>query len=422
MAPVDLFQHCKTVGIIAEYNPFHNGHAYQIREVRKQSGADYIIIVMSGDFVQRGRPALLDKYARARLALLGGADLVLELPCAAASGSAARFAQEAVRILDRLGVVQELWFGSEAGELAPLLEAAAVLAEEPPHFRNALRQSLRQGNSYPLARQKALEACSADGEKLAAPELLCLPNNILGIEYCTALKRLRSSVLPRTLKRVGSGYHDRQASGSFASASALRLAVKTGNPEEAERQMPPEVFSAFSRLLSREGWLELNDFSLLLKCLLLDSREEDLLPCMPWETARRVLSLRNHFLSFSQFAELIKTRGRTRSSIDRDLLHFLLGIPSASGLSPGSAFSGSLACRTITDDGFARVLGFRRRSSPLLASIKQAEGLRLEARPSRLPREAYALDLRTSNLYEAVRSQKMGQSFREECTRQPVIL
>ena len=260
MAPVDLFQHCKTVGIIAEYNPFHNGHAYQIREVRKQSGADYIIIVMSGDFVQRGRPALLDKYARARLALLGGADLVLELPCAAASGSAARFAQEAVRILDRLGVVQELWFGSEAGELAPLLEAAAVLAEEPPHFRNALRQSLRQGNSYPLARQKALEACSADGEKLAAPELLCLPNNILGIEYCTALKRLRSSVLPRTLKRVGSGYHDRQASGSFASASALRLAVKTGNPEEAERQMPPEVFSAFSRLLSREGWLELNDF------------------------------------------------------------------------------------------------------------------------------------------------------------------
>lgn len=255
MAPVDLFQHCKTVGIIAEYNPFHNGHAYQIREVRKQSGADYIIIVMSGDFVQRGRPALLDKYARARLALLGGADLVLELPCAAASGSAARFAQEAVRILDRLGVVQELWFGSEAGELAPLLEAAAVLAEEPPHFRNALRQSLRQGNSYPLARQKALEACSADGEKLAAPELLCLPNNILGIEYCTALKRLRSSVLPRTLKRVGSGYHDRQASGSFASASALRLAVKTGNPEEAERQMPPEVFSAFSRLLSRRaGW------------------------------------------------------------------------------------------------------------------------------------------------------------------------
>ena len=106
--------------IIAEYNPFHNGHAYQIREIRRRSGADFVVAVMSGDFVQRGTPALLDKYARTRMALLGGADLVLELPCAAACGSAARFAGEAVRILDGLGVVQELWFGSEAGKLEPL--------------------------------------------------------------------------------------------------------------------------------------------------------------------------------------------------------------------------------------------------------------------------------------------------------------
>ena len=413
----------KTAGIIAEYNPFHNGHAYQIREIRRRSGADFVVAVMSGDFVQRGAPALLDKYARTRMALLGGADLVLELPCAAACGSAARFAGEAVRILDGLGVVQELWFGSETGKLEPLAALADVLAREPEPYRQALREFLRQGRSFPLARQKALEEYFAETSQETFPaDLLTAPNNILGLEYCIALERLGSTLRPRTMKRAGRGYHDPSLEGPLCSASAIRQAVASGSPEGLDRQLPPEVYSFFTEALKTEGFLLEDDFSLLLMCRLLDSREEDLRRFMPEDTARRVLRLRNEFRSFSQFAELLKTRERTRSSMDRALLHFLLDIPQDGGADPGASFSGRLPCATLTDAGIVRVLGVRRRAVSLLSVVKEAGRLLPEARPGALPAEAAGADLRAANLYEAVRAQKTGQPFREERTRQPVIV
>lgn len=413
----------KTAGIIAEYNPFHNGHAYQIQEVRRRSGADFILVIMSGDFVQRGAPALLDKYVRTRMALQGGADLVLELPCAAASGSAARFAGEAVRILDRLQVVQELWFGSEAGVAAPLMELAEILAQESSAYCRTLHFFLKQGRSYPLARQEALKTCLAgspfDGE---LEQLLNAPNNILGIEYCLALKQLGSSILPRTLKRAGSSYHETKLEDLFSSASAIRQAVKQGVLENLQRQMPLDVYETFSQAEKNEGFLEEDDFSLLLQCRLLTCGTEDLFPYMPESTARRIVNLRNQFRSFSQFSDLLKTRERTRSSINRYLLHALLDIPSNTRNHQDSSFSGALSCPTLTDGGMARILGFRRQAASLLTAVKQAGGLSLEARPGALPPELYARDLRASNLYEAVRAQKTGQVFREERTRQPVVL
>ena len=250
--------------IIAEYNPFHLGHAYQIREARRLSGADYIIIIMSGCFVQRGGPALLDKYARTRLALLGGADLVLELPCAAACGSAPYFAGEAVRILDRLGVVKELWFGSEAGRTEPFLALADLLTREPEAYRQALRRFIRQGDSFPLARRKALEenfsAALFPAGTFELQAFLEAPNNILGLEYCAALNRLHSSIRPRTLKRAGSGYHDRELSETFSSATALRQRILAGAAKELESQFPPEIWPELRGALLREGCLEDEDF------------------------------------------------------------------------------------------------------------------------------------------------------------------
>ena len=422
MSVSDNLSGITAAGIVAEYNPFHNGHAYQIQEVRRRSRAGFVAVVMSGDFVQRGAPALLDKYARAKMALLGGADLVLELPCAASCGSAARFAQEAVRILDGLRIVRELWFGSEAGDIRPLLAISRILAAEPEDFRERLQKYLREGKSYPLARHLALEEFLAgDGRDLSA-SCLKSPNNLLGIEYCAALERLNSSIRPRTLKRIGSGYHETGLAGCFGSASGIRRAVTAGRPAELERQMPPAVYAAFSEALQKEGFLEADDFSLLLKCRLLESQAESLLPFLPEDTARRAAALRNRFLSFTQFAELVKTRDRTRSSIDRSFLHLLLGIPSGAGTPSGAAFSASLPCRTLTDAGIVRVLGFRRRAVPLLSSVKRAGGLSMETRPAALPAEEYGTDLFASNFYEAVRSQKMAQPFREERTRQPVIL
>lgn len=413
----------KTAGIIAEYNPFHQGHAYQIARIRQISGVRYVIAVMSGDFVQRGAPALLDKYARTRMALLGGADLVVELPCAAATGSAALFAGEAVRILDRLGVVDELWFGSEAGD-SPLFSALSeLLVLEPAAYRLPLRRFLKEGASYPLARQKALEEAlypeAAPEKRKELCHFLETPNNILGLEYCLALKKQKSSIRPRTLKRLGGGYHDASLLPGFSSASALRRAIFSSGAEHLENQFPPEVYSCLLKLLETEGIVGEEDFSLLLKCLLLRTGFDELARYFPPDLARRILDRRNSFLSFSQFADLLKTKDRTRSGIQRGLMRLLLGIPSAFET---GVFSRSLPCRTLTDSGQVRVLGFRRGSAGLLTRIKQAGGLVPAARPAVLPEEAYSADLAASNFYEAVRSHKTDQNFRDERTRQPVIL
>ena len=146
----------KVVGIIAEYNPFHKGHEYQIRYAREILGADYIVVAMSGDFVQRGAPALMEKHLRAEMALLGGADLILEMPLQTATASAEGFAAGGVSLLDGLGVIDELCFGSECGDTEILMDVAEILVKEPSEYRNLLQQNLRAGMSFPAARSSAL--------------------------------------------------------------------------------------------------------------------------------------------------------------------------------------------------------------------------------------------------------------------------
>ncbi len=190
----------KVTGIIAEYNPFHQGHAYHLARARELTGADRLLVVMGGNFMQRGEPAIVDKYARAEMALKNGADLVLELPAAAATGSAEYFAEGAVELLDVSGVVDALCFGSELGKLAPLEKAAALLLEEPEEYRQLLREELKRGKNFPEARETALSAFFPERELLSAP------NNILAIEYLKALKRRKSSIEAVTIPRLGN-YH-----------------------------------------------------------------------------------------------------------------------------------------------------------------------------------------------------------------------
>ena len=202
----------RTVGIIAEYNPFHSGHEYHLKEAKKKSGADYAIIVMSPDFVQRGTPAVFDKYMRTEMALRAGADLVLELPVCYACGSAEFFAEGAVALLDRLGVVDALCFGSEASRtpVSSFYEpsdshvfsesennidtslfacAADFLLNEPESYRTRLQGLLRAGKTFPQARAQALQA-----EDPALASLLGTPNNVLGVEYCKALQKFSSAI------------------------------------------------------------------------------------------------------------------------------------------------------------------------------------------------------------------------------------
>ena len=210
----------ETAGIVAEYNPFHRGHAWHIAETRRRLGGDApVVCVMSGHWVQRGECALADKWLRAALALDRGADLVVELPTPWAMASAEPFARGAVSLLAATGVVDVLSFGSETGKLAPLEEAAAAL--DAPEYPEKLRAALGRGLSFPAARQEA-----------AGAACLSAPNNNLGVEYLRSLRALGSTIRPLTVPRQGAG-HDGPAAGGFASASELRRLLRAGRGEEA---------------------------------------------------------------------------------------------------------------------------------------------------------------------------------------------
>ena len=210
----------ETAGIVAEYNPFHRGHAWHIAETRRRLGGDApVVCVMSGHWVQRGECALADKWLRAALALDRGADLVVELPTPWAMASAEPFARGAVSLLAATGVVDVLSFGSETGELAPLEEAAAAL--DAPDYPERLRAALGRGLSFPAARQEA-----------AGAACLSAPNNNLGVEYLRSLRALSSTIRPLTVPRQGAS-HDGPAAGGFAAASELRRLLRAGRGEEA---------------------------------------------------------------------------------------------------------------------------------------------------------------------------------------------
>lgn len=208
------------VGIIAEYNPLHEGHLFHLQSALKETGADFCVCVLSSSFVQRGEPAIFNKWARTQMALNIGADLVLELPCAFSCASAEYFASGAVRILDSLNCVDYLCFGSEEGKIENLEKTAELLIDESSEFKIELRRALDSGLSYAAARQKAVSSCSGIPKSISS--VLDKPNNILSIEYIKAIKRIGSNIKPVTIKRVGQGYNSLEPANSFSSATAIR--------------------------------------------------------------------------------------------------------------------------------------------------------------------------------------------------------
>ena len=408
----------KTVGLITEYNPFHNGHAYHIEKAKMLTGADRVIVVMSGDFVQRGAPAVMPKHLRAESALLSGASLILELPVCFATGSAEYFAQGSISLLNRLGCIDSICFGSECGDLHLLKEIAQILADEPIEYQTALRQALKDGASFPAARQKALNIYS---DKYS--EILALPNNILGIEYLKALAKLHSKMEPFTIKRIGAGYHDMDIDGQFSSATAIRsdiyqLADVNSSSESLplthiQTQVPSSCHELMKKNYQTRYPVKADDFSLLLKAKLLSETAGSLshyLDMSP-ELANRILRLRNDYLSFEQFCDLLKTKELTRSRISRSFIHVLLGITN----------DGLTAMKAPAP--YARILGFRRDHADLLGILKRTSDIPLITSPARavLADTAYQmleLDIYASDLYESVITDLYGTPFHNELTKQ----
>ena len=415
----------KVVGIIAEYNPFHKGHEYQIRYARETLGADYVVIAMSGDFVQRGAPALMEKHLRAEMALLGGADLVLEMPVQTATASAEGFSRGGVSLLNGLGVVDELCFGSECGDTEILMKVAAILVEEPPEYRELLQQNLRAGMSFPAARSSALigyiekEGTLAANASTVSSEqaglVLSSPNNILGIEYCKALLRLDSRIAPHALLRKGTGYHDTDLSllpaERFPSASGIRNLMKEAergvHSADFSRLIPSASISGFLDSLKKGAWLSDSALDLPLHYKLFLESDETLhtYPDLSDALIRRILKSRNQYEGFSQFADLLKTRDITRSAICRSLVRIFLDLKTKA---PGHI-------------PYARVLGFRKNSAPLLSQIKKSSSIPLITKAadasSILDENALQLFHETceaSNLYEMLLCHKTGLPFIHE--------
>ena len=407
----------KILGIIAEYNPFHNGHAFHIREALKTSNCDVAVVVMSGDFVQRGEPAIFPKHLRAKMALSEGASVVLELPTCFATGSAEYFARGAVSLLHSLGCIDALCFGSESGNLEDLQSIAKILCVEPTPYKEYLQTYLRQGMSYPVARQLAFAAYT---QKEHLAKVLTEPNNILGMEYLKALYTLHSDIIPFTITRRGSGYHETALREQYSSASAIRKCFAQNTISEISSQVPSSAYAQIQEYCTEKGVVTCDDFSLLLKYKLLSETQESLCAYadISEDLAHRIMNLRNQFLGWSQFCEHLKTKELTFSRISRALMHIVLDIKQTDLSS----------CKANGYCHYARVLGFRKSDSSLLRAFKKHSRVPVITKIgnceslSDIGELMLEKDCYSANLYETVVTDKFGVPFVEEHSQPLCIL
>lgn len=407
----------KVVGLIAEYNPFHNGHRYHIEQALKLANADAALVIMSGNYVQRGAPAFLPKHLRTETALQCGAAAVFELPVCYSTGSAEYFALGAVSFLELLGCVDSICFGAETDDLQLLQEIAEILVKEPDEYRVRLQRHLKSGLSFPIARQQALANYTGNSD---LSFYLNQPNNILGIEYLKALLRLKSSMTPYLLKRTGSGYHDLSTDSEYSSASAIRhLLLQNEQPDASLfKLLPHQTEVILSKNWNQRYPVCADDYSLLLKYKLLCATPDSLNEYLDItdDLANRIIRYRNQFRSYEQFCNLLKTKQLTYTRISRALLHVILEIRKAD-------------LERYAEHhyhGYARLLGFRVDQKQLLTEFKEKSRLpllsKLAAKNSlESPfSEMLKQDIFASDLYESVVAHKFHTNFINEY-QQPVV-
>lgn len=424
----------KIVGLITEYNPFHNGHLYHIKKSKELTGADYCIALMSGSYVQRGAPAIYDKYVRTSMALSSGADLVLEMPVAFSTASAREFATYGVALFTALGAVDSVCFGSECGDIAPLSRIAGLLADEPEEFSRTLKQCLKQGMTYPEARHQALLSSLSPDEQA----VLASPNNILGIEYIRAGMALGSPLRFHTIRREGQAYHDTAVLSGIgnpdrclASASAIRRIVASGqNPPgpSASPDLPGSletvtadalssmVPACVHRMITREQPVFSDDYSSILNYRILKGDWTGIADLTP-ELDARIRKSALSPVSFEERIQELKTRQLTYTRVSRALLHLILNLhESEVGLYKENGYA-----------PYARVLGFRKDSRPLLSTLKRSSFVplitKLADAGKLLDGTALSMlgqEIEAAHIYQMIRASK-GGTFRNEYTQGVIV-
>ncbi len=348
------------LGIIAEYNPFHNGHLYHLKASQKLGQAEHVIAVMSGDFTQRGEPALYDKWIRAEMAVKNGVDLVIELPFVFACNSAEFFAAGAMGILNRLGCVTHFSFGSESGDLSELLKAAERLTWETEEFKSALKFFLDQGFSFPRARFEAMK--EVEGEETG--RLLRDPNNILAVEYLKQWILTGRRMEPLTIKRAGKGYHDRDTDHPLASATAIRQRVGEARPVEEFKDTVPEATADSMKGENRAPVTDSEGLFPLLVYKILTSPREELAEILSVGEGleNKLKQAVGKSKTTEELIDAVVSKRYTKTRIRRLLLHTL------TNLTKEEFF------RLLSEPPlYVRVLGFSEKGAKLLRHIKKKE-------------------------------------------------
>lgn len=389
----------RVTGIIAEYNPFHNGHAYHLRRARELTGAGYILAVLSGPFTQRGEPALADKWVRTQMALSCGADLVLELPFAYAAQSAEWFARGGVSILEKTGVVTDLCFGMESDSLEPLQAIARTAASESRTFKRALKRSLSEGRSFPAARAEALSESLAEAPE-SLLEMVKQPNNILAIEYLKSLILLKSDMNPIGIPREGTGYHAEEAADSYASASHIRKQIREGHLDSIAPYMPESAYGILQGCVeSGQGpvFPEAYDMAVLACLRRTAPKEIALWPDVSEGLENRLHKLAQETAGVDELIGAAATRRYTCARIRRILAYGLTGLTRRE----------LIKYKKSGGPGYLRVLGFTETAVPLIKAIQENAKLPLVMSPaktlkemrSKSARSQLLLDIRAQNLY-----------------------
>lgn len=347
------------LGIVSEYNPFHNGHLHHLEVSKQLTKSAFTVAVMSGNFVQRGNTSLVDKWVKTEMALKNGIDLVIELPTVYAISSAENFADGAIKILNSLGVVDYVSFGSEIGEINSLNEVANILYKEPKEFSNLISAQLKSGISYPKAREIALTQYFGTSKKYS--EILNNPNNILGVEYLKSIKKHRSHIKPITIKRDYSDYNSTKEKNGIASATAIRTMIQ--NNKNVHYVVPYETYELLDECIGSGKVIpDLKVFEKEIIYILrkMNLSEIALLPDVSEGLENKIKIAANNFNILEELISNIKSKRYTQSRIQRILLYALLNITQKDMNSS----------KRVTP--YIRVLGFNKHGKRIISAIAAA--------------------------------------------------
>ncbi len=351
----------KVLGIVAEYNPFHNGHLYHLEQSKKMTSSNYTVAIIGGNFTQRGSTSIIDKWSKAETAIQCGVDLVIELPVLYSISSAENFAEGAVKILDSLKVVDYISFGTETEDLEILEELADVLYREPKEYKTLLSHELKKGVSFPKARENALMMYLNNIRKYA--NVLSSPNNILAIEYLKALKKLKSPIQPINILRYEASFNDVNVSGNIASSTAIRNIIKNNGFKSLSSLMPGPSYSSIIKNLELGHIVP--DISVFEKQIIYNLRKMSLqeiseLPDVTEGLESSIKNAANSCNTLVEFLNIIKSKRYTTTRLQRILLYALLG------------FTKKDIDLSKKVQPYVRVLGLNNRGKFLISEIAKA--------------------------------------------------